>query len=102
VLTTTTTWLVDKVTGDRNETTAELIQVDWYKPNPEHARLLADDTYDGDMPDEWLDAARGEDGADFVELDGRMTLDITPGPNLRPDDNVVITLTLVRDREEAG
>ena len=91
-----TTWRVQKVTATPGVTLAELIHVEWFKPNPEWQRLMDDETYDGDMPDQFIDAEPGEDGAEAYEPSaGRLTLDVTHGPDLKPNDNVTVTVALL-------
>jgi len=91
-----TTWRVQQVTATPGVVLAELRHVEWFKPNPEWQRLMDDETYDGDDPDEFIDADPGEDGAEFIEPDaGRLTLDVTEGPALRPNDNVAITIEVM-------
>lgn len=88
-----TTWRCTKVTSTEGQTVAELVQVSWFKRNPEYDQLV--DEVDVEMPDEFLDAEPGEPGADYIDaVDGTkpLTLDITDGLDLTPGDNVVVTI----------
>jgi hypothetical protein len=86
---------------------AELQEVEWFKPNPEHVAEMkefnaladaegdeaADAHFAGrELPDEFIDALPGEDGAMFMDARGHMTLDITDGPELHPMDSVLMDL----------
>lgn len=89
---TRTTWQVKKVTETPGRTVADLVRVEWFKRNPEYDRLMADDTYDGDMPGEFIDAGPGEASSFCSDLDDYLSLDITDGPALHPGDDVYITI----------
>lgn len=87
----TTFWTVKKVIGDTQHTMVELVQVDWYKPNP------------ADPENDFLDAEPGDPDADAVDLDGHLMLGATAGPHLSPGQQVKVTVELWEpgsDREE--
>lgn len=81
-------WRVQKVTETEGSVTAELRQVSWFKRNPEW-EATADQTPAPDpSPDEFVDCEPDEEGAEFFEIEGRMTLVITEGPEMHAGDNV--------------
>jgi hypothetical protein len=86
-----TTWRVIKVTATEGQTLAELRQVEWWKKNP---AWDDESTPDDALGDEFLDAEPGEQGAEFSENAGHMTIDITGGWELSPGDNVNLTLSV--------
>lgn len=91
-----TTWIVEKITATPGRTVAELVRVEWFKRNPTYDEVMADETYDGDVPDEFLPAEPGELGAESTQIDvGSMSLEITDGLALRPGDNVVVTVDAI-------
>lgn len=83
-----TTWTVTKVTATPNLTLADLQRVEWYKPNP------AWDT-DDEAVEEFIDAEAGEPGASHVEAEGTLHIEITEGLDLKPGDNVLLTLSVL-------
>lgn len=90
-----TMWRVQEVRAIEGQTTAILEQVEWYRRNPDHAAAMADESHEGDMPDEFIDAEPGEAGAEYIEaVNGTksLVLDITDGLDLRPGDNVLLTI----------
>lgn len=104
------TWRVTKVTATKGATIAELVEVEWFKKNPAHVATMAEyddmverlgqeetdrvlaERADQGFIEEFLEAEPGEEGASFVEVAGRLTLDITDGLHLRPEDNVATTI----------
>jgi hypothetical protein len=105
-----TTWTVEQVTEKPCTVTAELRQVDWFKKNPERAALDAE--YDKfvaahsdeeanekylsyEWPEEFIEARPGDEGAEYIDGHGRLTLDITEGPELHAGDDVMLTVQVV-------
>lgn len=109
------TWVVDTVTEKPGLIVAELHEVEWFKENPdwqammtEYDELLGQGTsqeaVDAEMnrrhpdaPEQFVDALPGEEGADCTESTGRLTLDITNGPELHPMDNVELSVAVLVD-----
>lgn len=91
-----TTWRVQKVTATEGRTVAELARVSWFKKNEDYDRIMADESYDGDLPDEFLDCEPGEPGAEFIDLGGEsLTIDVAEGLVLKPGDNVAMVLDVL-------
>lgn len=96
-----TTWRVDVVIAKPGVTMAELYRVEWFKPNPAYEQWLDNGEPGGPGPDEFLDAKPGEPDAEVVRLDAsRLTLDITEGPELRPNDDVMVTVKRIEDGDQ--
>lgn len=109
-----TTWRVRKVIAIEGRTTAELVRVEWFKPNPAYLQMMAEydaliesvgkeeaqritaEQDDGEWLDETLEAEPGEETAEYFEPGGEaLTVDITDGLDLKPGDNVRMTLDAV-------
>jgi len=91
-----TTWIVEKITATPGRTVAELTRVEWYKRNPAYDEAMADETFDSELPDEFLDAEPGAVGAESMQIEiGSMSLETTDGLDLRPGDNVIVTVDAV-------
>lgn len=87
-----TTWRVIRVTETEGQRIAELRQVSWFKRNPAYDEALraydalvervgqeaADEqsSYEGPL-DEFIDSYAGDDGAEFIEETGTLTIDVT-------------------------
>ena len=93
----TTTWRVVVVTEKPGVTVAELTCVEWFRPNPAY-NLHADDVPPpAGMPPEFLSAEPGGEGALLDDSGiGRLTLDVTDGPDLHAGDNVRLTVEVIR------
>lgn len=106
-----TTWRVQRVEMTEGKTVAQLVRVEWFAKNPafdemmerfkaieEAEGIAAADEQSMDWPEvpEWLDDVQpGDEGADFIDAGDSMTIDVTDGLDLRPGDNVVVTLDAV-------
>lgn len=88
------TWVVDEVTEKPGIVTAKLRQVEWFKKNPAFEAAMADESEE-ELPEEFIDAAPGELGAESIEVGGSMTLDITDGPELHAMDNLLISVRVL-------
>ena len=89
-----TTWRVTSVTEKPGRVQATLQRGEWFKKNPAFDAAMADESQD-ELPEEFLDALPGEQGADFAEIGGEITLDVTEGPELHPLDDVILSLRVV-------
>lgn len=80
-----TTWRVTEVHATEAGTKATLQRVSWFK-------AIGDP--DGD---DWesFDVEPGENGAEFIEDSGTLTLDISDGVEMAPGDNVVMVLDVL-------
>lgn len=113
-----TTWRVTKRTETEGLAVVELVRVEWFKKNPawlamdaRYDELLAEHDNDTeavdplinaefpDFIDEFIDASPGEEGAQFTEASGHLTLDLSDGMldandalDLRPGDDVIVDL----------
>jgi hypothetical protein len=105
-----TTWRVQRVEMTEGKTIAQLVRVEWFKENPAYTAMM--DEYDAmveehgreetdrilaerDDPfiEQFLDDVQpGDEGADYLDAGDSMTIDVTNGLDLRPGDNVVMTL----------
>lgn len=105
-----TTWKVVEVIEKPGIVLAELVEVEWFKVNPEWteqmARFQAIEEAEGikaadekslDWPEieEFIATEPGEEGANETESRGKATIDITDGPELHPLDNVQMDLWVV-------
>lgn len=89
-----TTWRVMQVTEKPGLVEATLQRVEWFRTNPAFAAAMADEGVD-ELPEEFIDAQPGDDGADTIDTGGSLVLDVTNGPELHPLDNVVLTLRVL-------
>jgi hypothetical protein len=90
-----TTWRVVKVTATEGRTIAELVRVEWFKKNP---ALDPDKVYGPDeAPEEFIDAHPVDKGAEFIEAEGTLTLDISgeDDPEMWPGADVFLNVTVV-------
>jgi hypothetical protein len=87
------TWRVDRVIMTKHSTIAEITRVEWWKQNPDYTLLFDDESYEGDMPDEFIEALPGEDVAECLVMGtGTMTIDLSAEELLDPGDNLVLTI----------
>lgn len=89
-----TTWRVMQVTEKPGLTEATLQRVEWFKKHPDFDAAMADDSQD-ELPEEFIDAQPGDEGADTIDIGGTLTIDVTDGLDLHPMDNVVMSLRVL-------
>lgn len=89
-----THWIVEQITEKPGLVEARLQRVEWFKKNPAFAAAMADEN-EPDLPEEFIDAEPGEEGAETIEVGGALTMDVTEGPEMHPLDAVLISLRVV-------
>lgn len=89
-----TTWHVTEVHATEGSTIATLARVEWFKVNPTYKELMADDDYDGDLPDEFLEAEPGDETAEYIDTGDVMKINVTDGLDLQPGLDVFMVLDL--------
>jgi hypothetical protein len=90
-----TTWRVTEVHATESGTQAVLQRVYWFKTNPKYADVDIEAPDYEWVGDESIDAEPGEHDADWIEMGGKLTIEITEGLDLAPSDNVTMLLDLV-------
>lgn len=90
-----TFWRVESVKSVRGHEEAEvaLQRGVWFKKNPEFEAQMADESYDGDLADEFLDLAGPAEDADWTDLGDKLNLRIfLEELPVSPGDTLVLTL----------
>lgn len=87
-----TTWRVTEVTEKPGIVQATLERVELFKRNPEWEAHADEVGWDGD---EFVEAAADDPEAEAIELGGKVTIDVTEGPDVHPLDLVRMTIEVL-------
>jgi hypothetical protein len=89
----TSIWRVEQIVERAGYREAELMRIRWYKLNPAYTAAVESSTPDNELPDEYLETQQDDPDAIQADAGGTMTVDITDGPELKPEDTVTIQLS---------